>query len=254
MARYKEHVATKQLYPMLVIDAGNTSVKFARVARRHAVPRIVATVPTARLTATRVKALIRAGECQTAMASCVVPAARKVLRAGCPLVSFIGSSTRLDFSTLVDRRTVGADRLANMAQAAVIFGKSALVADFGTAATFDLLDESGRFVGGAIAPGVRTLAGALSVNAAQLPAVDCVPPHRAAGRNTREALRSGMVGGYAAMVRHMLRIMPSKHVVFTGGDARLVAKLTGAKVVIDPLWTLKGISVLADPAAREASK
>ena len=244
----------EQTYPMLVIDAGNTSVKFARVAKRHAVPRMTGTVATAALTPARVKAMVRRSGCRVAMASCVVPPVRRILRAGCPFVSFIGPATRLGFSTLVERRTIGADRLANMAQAARRFGRSALVADFGTAATFDLLDGRGCFAGGAIAPGLRVLGGALSEATAQLPVPDLAPPRRTAGRNTREALRSGVGGGYAGLVRHLLRGLPAEHVVFTGGDARLVAKLTGLKVTVDPLWTLKGISVLGDLAAREASK
>jgi type III pantothenate kinase len=247
-------VAAKSIYPMLVIDAGNTSVKFARVARRHATPRVLATVATAQLTAARVKAIVRRSGCRSVVASCVVPAARKVLRAACPSVSFIGQSTRLGFSTAVDRSTVGADRLANMAEAARRFGKDTLVADFGTAATFDLLDARGCFAGGAIAPGLRVLAKTLSDQTAQLPTAEFAAPRRAAGRNTREALRSGVAGGYAGMVAHLLRALPAKRVVFTGGDAALVAKLSGRKVTIDPLWTLRGISVLGDPGAREASK
>ena len=239
---------------MLVIDAGNTSVKFARVARQHAAPRLLAAVPTAKLTPARVKAIVRRSRCKSATASCVVPAARKTFRLGCPFVSFIDRSSPLNFPTKVDRSTVGADRLANMAEAARRFGKSVLVADFGTAATFDLLDGRGCFCGGAIAPGLRAVAKALSDGTAKLPDIELAPPRRAAGRNTREALRSGVVGGYAGMVRHLLRELPAKHVVFTGGDAALVAKLTGCKATIDPLWTLKGIRVLADLAAREASK
>lgn len=244
----------KSLYPMLVIDAGNTSVKFARVARRHATPRVLATIATPRLTAARVKAIARRSGCASACASCVVPAARKILRAGISSISFIGKSTRLGFPTAIDRNTVGADRLANMAEAARRFGKDALVADFGTAATFDLLDARGSFAGGAIAPGLRVLASALSGRTAQLPVSELAPTRRAAGRNTREALRSGVAGGYAGMVGHLLRALPAKHVVFTGGDAKLVAKLTGRQVTTDPLWTLRGISVLGDPGAREASK
>ena len=239
---------------MLVIDAGNTSVKFARVARRHAPPRLLATVATAQLAPPRVKAIVRRSGCASAMASCVVPAIRKVLRAGCPSLAFVGKSSPLNFPAVVDRSTVGADRLANMAEAARRFGRNALVADFGTAATFDLLDGRGRFAGGAIAPGVRILARALAYDTAQLPVSDLLPPRRAAGRDTREALRSGVIGGYAGLVRHLLHALPAKHVVFTGGDAALVAKLTGWKVIIDPLWTLKGVSVLGDLAAREASK
>jgi type III pantothenate kinase len=247
-------VGLKQLYPMLVIDAGNTSVKFARVARRHGLARMVANVPTVRLTPGRAKAIIRRSGCASVVAACVVPAIRKVLRAACPSMALIGKSSPLNFSTLVDRRTVGADRLTNMAEAARRFGRNVVVADFGTAATFDWLDGRGCFTGGAIAPGVRILAKALSGQTAQLPVIDFAPPRRAAGRSTREALRAGVVGGYAGMVRHLLEKWPAKHVVFTGGDAALVAKLTGLKVTIDPLWTLKGVSVLADLAAREASK
>ena len=239
---------------MLVIDAGNTSVKFARVARRHATPRLLATVATAQLAPARVKAVVRRSGCASAMASCVVPAIRKVLRAGCPSLAFVGKSSPLNFPTAVDRGTVGADRLANMAEAVCRFGKSALVADFGTAATFDLLDGRGCFAGGAIAPGLRVMVKALSEETAQLPITKLAPPRRAAGRNTQEALRSGVAGGYVGLVRHLLRELPAKHVVFTGGDAALVAKLTGLKVIIDPLWTLKGVSVLGDLAAREASK
>jgi pantothenate kinase type III len=94
----------------------------------------------------------------------------------------------------------------------------------------------------------------LANTTAQLPVTGLAPPRRAAGCNTREALQAGVVGGYAGTVRHLLRSLPSKHVVFTGGDAALVAKLAGLKVTVDPLWTLKGVSVLGDLAAREASK
>jgi len=247
-------VAAKPIYPMLVIDAGNTSVKFARVARRHATPRVLATVPTALLTPARVKSVARRSACQTATASCVVPNAVKALRAGCPSLLLIGPSTRLNFATDVDRRTIGADRLANMAEAARRFGKSAIVADFGTAATFDRLDSGGAHAGGAIAPGLRVMAKTLSAETAQLPVTEFAFPRRAAGRNTREALRSGAVGGYAGLVRHLLRALAADHVVLTGGDAKLVAKLIGGKSKSDPLWTLRGIGVLGEFNTRESSK
>ncbi|MEX1045514.1 MAG: type III pantothenate kinase [Chthoniobacterales bacterium] len=243
-----------QLYPMLVIDAGNTSVKFATVARAGAAPRLVGTVATAQITAARVRALcgkVRAG---STVASCVVPRVAKVLRAGCPGVVIIGRGTKLTFATEVDRRTVGADRLANMAEAVRRFGTSVLVVDCGTAATFDLLDKDGRFAGGAIAPGVRTLAMALTKNTAQLPVVEAKPPKTFTGRNTREALRAGVVGGYAGMVTHLLRQLPAKHVVFTGGDAKMVARLTGVAAIVDPRWTLKGVAVLGGLNAHEARK
>lgn len=239
---------------MLVIDAGNTSVKFARVARPGGTPRLLAAVPAARLRPERVRALFRRSGCRGAAVSCVVPAARRILRAGCPGATFIGPSSPLNFSAAVDRRTAGADRLANMAEAARRFGRSVAVADFGTAATFDLLDGRGCFAGGAIAPGLRVMAEALAQATARLPSVDLAAPRRAAGRNTREALRAGVVGGYAGLVRHLLRELPAEHVVFTGGDARRLAGWTGLRATVDPLWTLRGVAVLGDLAAREASK
>jgi len=242
------------IYPMLVIDAGNTSVKFATVARAGALPRVVASVPTSQLTAARVRTIWRRTKAQSAAASCVVPRVAKVLRAGSPGVVLIGRATLLSFPADVDRRTVGADRLANMAEAVRRFGKNVVVADFGTAATFDLLDARGRFAGGAIAPGWRVLAQSLARNAAQLPVIAAAAPKKFAGRSTREALRAGVVGGYAGMVTHLLRQFPAKHVVFTGGDAKWAAKLTGVKATIDPRWTLKGIAVLGALNAREARK
>jgi len=242
------------LYPMLVIDAGNTCVKFATVARAGDVPRVVASVATPQLTEARVRAVCHQTKARSAAASCVVPWVAKILRAGCPCLVLIGRGTALSFTTGVDRRTVGADRLANMAEAVRRFGTNVVVADFGTAATFDLLDTHGRFAGGAIAPGLHLVTASLAANTAQLPIVDRAAPKTFAGRNTREALRAGVVGGYAGMVRHLLSQLPAKHVVFTGGDARLVAKLTGVKVTIDPLWTLKGIAVLGALNAREARK
>lgn len=239
---------------MLVIDAGNSVVKFATVARAGAKPRIVASVATSQLTAVRVRSIHRGTKVRGVAASSVVPRVAKILRAGCPGLSLVGRTSKLNFTTPVDRRTVGSDRLANMAEAARRFGQNALVADFGTAATFDLLDARGRFAGGAIAPGLLLLVRSLAVGAAQLPVVDLAVPKTFAGRNTREALRAGVVGGFAGMVTHLLRQMPAQQVVFTGGDAKKVAKLTGLKAIIDPLWTLKGVAVLGALNTRETSK
>lgn len=236
---------------MLAVDAGNSSAKFAVVARPGGNPRLLARVPNADLTVARARAIARRASAASAAAACVVPHTAELLVAACPRVALIGPASPLNFEACVDRRTVGADRLANMAEAARRFGKNVIVADFGTAATFDLLDGEGRFAGGAIAPGLRTLALSLAVNAAQLPIAGLRPPKRWAGRNTAEALRAGVAGGYAGLVLHLLaRLEASAEraptLVFTGGDAAVVARLTGRKAVIDPLWTLRGICALGE--------
>ena len=245
-----------QIYPMLVIDAGNSVVKFATVARAGTKPRIMASVDTPKLTVARVRTICRQARIRSAVASCVVPHVATSLRAGCPSVSLIGESSALNFRTDVDRRTVGADRLANMAEAARRFGKNVLVADFGTAATFDVLDGRGRFIGGAIAPGLRILATALSKQTALLPVIETTPPRTMIGKNTRDALRAGLCGGYAGLVEHLLEQLGAggRRVVFTGGDAGAVARLVAGKVAVEPLWTLEGIAVLGALNTREASK
>lgn len=244
-------MADNPIYPLLLVDAGNTSVKFAVIGKSGSKPRALAAVPTKDLTAARVCALWKASRTRSAVASCVVPKVAKTLRAGCPAIRLLGGKSKLNFTTTVNLRTVGTDRLANMAEAAHRFGQNVIVADFGTAATFDVLDGQGCFAGGAIAPGLRTMAAALSGKTAQLPLAEWGKITRAAGRNTREALCSGLAGGYAGMVRHLLESLSKENfrhthprIVFTGGDAVTVSRLCGLKTLIDPTWTLRGIAVL----------
>lgn len=241
------------LYPMLAVDAGNSSVKFALVARPGGKPRLLARVSNVELTLARARAIVKRAGAASAAAACVVPRTAELLLAACPRVALIGSGSPLNFATVVNRRTVGADRLANMAEAARRYGKNVIVADFGTAATFDLLDGAGRFAGGAIAPGLRTLALSLAGKAAQLPVAGLQPPKRWAGRNTAEALRAGLTGGYAGLALHLLARLGAAAdraptLVFTGGDAAAVARLTGCKAALDPLWTFRGICALGELA------
>lgn len=247
-------MTTRDIYPMLVADAGNSSVKIGLAARAGAKPRLLATVERRDLG--RVRDLWNSGRPRTAFAACVVPETASALRRACPAMTFIGPESPLNFSAGVDRRTVGADRLANMAEAARKHGCNVLVADFGTAATFDLLDARGVFTGGAIAPGLRTMARALAGATALLPESGLSAPRRFAGRNTAEALRAGVAGGYAGMVRHLIGHLTGEgtRLIFTGGDARAVAGLSKCGATVDPLWTLKGIMVLGELSAREACK
>lgn len=240
------------IFPMLVVDAGNSAIKVATVARSGARPRVLCTL--AHREAGGLRALCRSERPGSVWASCVVPAVGDALRRACPSVRLIGPETRLGFRCAVDRSTVGADRLANMAEAARRFGSNVLVADFGTAATFDLLDAAGCFAGGAIAPGLGMFAEALHRGTAQLPPSKLLPPRTFAGKNTAAALRAGVAGGYAGLVRHVVANLAGggTRLVFTGGDARSVARLTGLSVTVDPLWTLRGIAAIGGLSARES--
>lgn len=245
-------------YPLLVVDAGNTAVKFAIVPRAGAAPKLLRSVPTAGLTASTV-ARVQAKRKSVVIAS-VVPAASRILKRALPRAHFIGPGTPAAFKTSVDRKTIGSDRLANVAAASARHGKKTIVASFGTAATFDLIDGKGTHRGGVIAPGWKAFSEALSSRTALLPRIGAKKATRFVGRNTREALTAGIGGGYALLVSGIVAALAKEaraknfRVVFTGGDAPAVAELLPRKVFTDPLLTMRGIAVLAQSIAREGSK
>jgi type III pantothenate kinase len=257
-ARYKECVGTTQIYPILLIDAGNSAVKFAVVSRAGATPRLLHSVPTAKLSVPIAKKT--GAKTYSVFVASVVPSASRTLKAAFPSARFIGPRTALPFMTWSDRKTIGSDRLANVGAAHARYGRNVLVASFGTAATFDIVDAKGIHHGGAIAPGWVAFSGILAARTALLPRIEAKQPVRFAGRNTREAMNAGLSGGYAAMVSHLIERMKKEtgvkqlRVVFTGGDAPAVARMMRLKAVSDPLLTLRGIAILAQGIAREASK
>ena len=144
---------------------------------------------------------------------------------------------------------LGADRIANAVAVQALYGGPAIVVDFGTAISFDVVDEGGAFVGGAIAPGVATAADALAERAARLPRVEHVAPPSPLARSTVGALRSGIVYGYAGLVdglvsRISLELGPGVTTVATGGAAEAVLGHCGTIDHHDPWLTLKGLRLI----------
>lgn len=151
---------------------------------------------------------------------------------------------------------VGADRLANALAACHLYGAPALVVDFGTATTFDVVGREGAYLGGAIAPGLLTAAEGLFSRAALLPRVRISPPRRARGENTEESLGSGIILGKAALVEGMVQRLKREmeemgeaqgevRVIATGGLVGEVAPFCPALEVVDEHLTLKGAALWA---------
>jgi type III pantothenate kinase len=251
-------VPAKTLYPMMVIDAGNTSVKFAAVARAGGKPKLVRSIPTLKLSAAAARRV--GAKAKSVAISSVVPAASRILQKAFPQARFVGPGTALKFETITDRKTIGSDRLANVAAAQARYGQNVLVASFGTATTFDIIDAKGVHRGGAIAPGWSAFAALPSAKTALLPRVPTRAAKRFIGKNTHEALAAGTCGGYASMVLQIIEAMKSEaglkklNVVITGGDAAAVAKIMKIKSVSDPLLTLHGIALLCAADVREVRK
>lgn len=148
-------------------------------------------------------------------------------------------------------REVGADRLVNALAAYALHGGPAIVVDFGTATSFDVVNARGEFVGGAIAPGVATSMEALSARGAQLRTVELVRPRCATGRNTVEAMQSGAVYGFAGLVDRIVEELTAElrrppTVVATGGLAGAVVAACRRIDHHDPWLTLKGLRLVWD--------
>jgi len=149
-------------------------------------------------------------------------------------------------------REVGSDRIVNALAAATEFGGPAIVVDFGgTATTFDVVDEEGRYVGGAITPGIEISLEALSRGGAQLRMVELVRPRGVIGKNTVEALQSGMVFGVASQVEGMVERLAGAlgvdgpiHVIATGYLAPLVADECRCFTHHSPWLTLRGLEMV----------
>ena len=148
---------------------------------------------------------------------------------------------------------VGADRIVNAAAVHHLYGGPAIVIDFGTATTFDVIAHDGSYIGGSIAPGIGIALDALVGRTAQLYQVALQPPPSPVGRNTTHALQSGLFWGYVGLVEGLVTrlrgAMPggdSAKVIATGGLAPLFNTHTPIIDHIAPLLTLDGLRILYD--------
>jgi type III pantothenate kinase len=149
--------------------------------------------------------------------------------------------------------TVGADRLINTLAASRMFGRDTIVVDLGTATTFDCITADGTFIGGVIAPGVRTSAETLFRRTSKLPATELVPPARVIGRRTEECIRAGVVFGAAdsidGIVRRIKAEWPTRDVPFvvaTGGLAETLKPYCQELERVEPFLTLHGLRMAHD--------
>lgn len=146
---------------------------------------------------------------------------------------------------------VGADRIVNAAGVVALYGGGpAMVIDFGTATTFDIVNASNEYIGGAIAPGIGVASDALVSKAARLHKVDLLPPPNPIGRNTIHAMQSGIFWGYVGLIEGLVTRIKgamneeSVRVYATGGLAPLFMQYTDLIDRILPELTLDGLRVI----------
>jgi len=240
----------------LVIDIGNTSTSIGY----HCNGRVsgVGRCKSRFNDVEAVRPLITAKPVDQVVIASVVPPVnarwKKVLKcAGLPAPLFV--SYELDLGVPVDyphKERIGADRLANAAAAAKLFGTPSVVCDFGTALTFDVLDGTRGYIGGIICPGLPLMFDYLAEKTALLPHVEPSRTKAVVGRNTKQAMQIGARLGYRGMVREILEALkndlhvPNLKVCCTGGYAGWIFKDWDVEAVIDPNLTLKGLGIIGE--------
>jgi type III pantothenate kinase len=148
-----------------------------------------------------------------------------------------------------DPRELGPDRIANSVAARERFGSPVIVVDFGTSTNFDIVGPDGDFVGGVLAPGIETSMEALFSRAARLVKVDYVEPPQVIGKTTEQALRSGLVYGFAGQVDGIVEAIRAQlgleaKAVATGGLADLIAPHARTVSAVEPFLTLDGLRLI----------
>ena len=269
---------------LLLLDAGNTNltIGIARhgtlVATRRAATRRALTPDELEVLLDGLLGLdgTSIADASAFVLASVVPSVTAALerlaeRRSLPLL--IAATGTVPIAVRVDRPAeVGADRLVNALAAARLYGAPAIVVDFGTATTFDVVAPDGAYVGGAIAPGLELGLEALAARTAKLPRVELRAPERAIGRDTVSAIQAGTVFGYQALASGLLarirrelaeisNVPPeSIRTILTGGlSAAPWARGIEGVDVIDPDLTLRGLLVFVaetaggepDPSAEE---
>jgi type III pantothenate kinase len=256
---------------VLAVDIGNTntSLGLARNGRLSRVRHVPGAVRGKRAVSEAIASVLRGHQVDGAVLSSVVPASNRVWRAR--LRGMVGTAPlvvdhRLELGiTIAYPRpaTIGADRLANACGAVARYGAPVIVADFGTALTFDVVSGDGAYVGGVIAPGLPLMTDYLAARTALLPHVTLKASHGRVGRSTEGAMRIGAKVGYRGMVREIVSYLEeglgTDDVVLcaTGGFAKWVLGDIDMPFVFDSDLTLFGLSRIFDlnrgkaaPAAR----
>ena len=144
---------------------------------------------------------------------------------------------------------IGTDRLVNAAAGFATYRRCLIIVDFGTATTFCVITEEGEYLGGVIAPGLKTAADSLFHHTANLPMVDLVEPKTVIGTSTTAGMQSGIVFGHVSLVDELVtkirrEIGKEAFVVATGGFASLIAPLSRTIQKVRPNLTLEGLELL----------
>jgi type III pantothenate kinase len=162
----------------------------------------------------------------------------------------VGAGIRTGMPIRIDNpRELGADRLVNAVAGYAAVGGACVVVDFGTATTADAVSGGGEYMGGVIAPGIEISTEALTSRAAKLVKVELSPPRSFIGKSTVDAVRSGIIHGFAGAVDRIVggvqeELGEEAEAIATGGLAHVIAPFTQTIDHVDDLLTLTGLRIV----------
>ena len=167
-----------------------------------------------------------------------------------PIIIGPGIKTGIDIR-IDTPSSLGADRLVDAAGAYYTYGGPCIVIDFGTATTYDVVTEKGKFIGGATAPGLGISANALSSQAAKLPEVEIQKPEKIIAKNTIKSMQAGTVYGYIGQTEYIIKKIKEEYgknlkVISTGGLGRVISNETDEIDIYDADLTFKGLKLIYD--------
>ena len=248
------HLRAKSTTDYLLVDISNSFTKFAFASRE----RIEKTmrVATAQLTTENLRGLTKSRSAGAVIVSSVVPKKTRSVEEAAGAKRTLVLSAKLDLGVRVrypKPQSIGADRLANAAAVAELYGVPAVVVDFGTAVTFDVVSAKREYIGGVIAPGLEAMTSFLYDRTALLPKLTLREPAKAVGTTTRGAMMSGAIYGYRGLVREILRQIRQEQfsndklrVIATGGYAELIARQLPEIEAVHEDLTLEGLRIIAN--------
>ncbi len=240
---------------LLAIDIGNTSTKFGvfdadKLLKKFTIPTIRSdsSENLSQQTVTNLCFPIK-----TAIISSVVPELREtykqfVKQLSGKLPTFVTHNFGLEIS-YENPETLGIDRAIAAFAASEKYGKPCVVCDFGTATTIDVVDSSGKFIGGVIVSGIGLLAESLASRTSKLPKIEIKKPTKVIGNSTISAIQSGIYFGYISLVEGIIEKIFAEsgeriNVVATGGYAKLISDGTDKINILDENLMLEGLQII----------
>jgi type III pantothenate kinase len=244
---------------ILAIDIGNTSIKFALLKNKCIIKeRVVVGLERKKVLSHKVVKVIHSfnrvcSELDDVIICSVVPKhlklveslSKRILKKK-PLV--IGRNLRVPIKNKYSKpKQVGADRLVGAYAAKCLYKEPVIIIDFGTAITFDVVNERGEYEGGVIVPGIRLSAESLFKKTALLPKIlNFKAPRSVIGKNTQDSILSGIFYGYGALSNGLIdqieaTMKKKPRVIVTGGHTRTMKRLLSKRIKIDEALVIKGI-------------